>query len=111
MDLSSPDGHSVNDGISRSLCSLTYVSVDTAVKLVEQLGRGTLLAKVDIRSAYRMLPIHPDDRWLLGMCWEGSVFVDTALPFGHRSAPKMFTAVADALEWIIKREISNALLG
>ena len=66
VDLSSPDGHSVNDGISRSLCSLTYVSVDTAVNLVEQLGRGTLLAKVDIRSAYRMLPIHPDDRWLLG---------------------------------------------
>ena len=104
VDLSSPDGHSVNDGISRSLCSLTYVSVDTAVKLVEQLGRGTLLAKVDIRSAYRMLPIHPDDRWLLGMRWEGSVFVDTALPFGLRSAPKIFTAVADALEWIIKRE-------
>ena len=104
VDLSSPAGHSVNDGISRSLCSLTYVSVDTAVKLVEQLGRGTLLAKVDIQSAYRMLPIHPDDRWLLGMRWEGSVFVDTALPFGLRSAPKIFTAVADALEWIVKCE-------
>ena len=66
----------------------TYVSVDMAVKLVEQLGRGILLAKVDIRSVYRMLPIHPDDRWLLEMHWEGSVFVDTALPFGLRSAQR-----------------------
>ena len=81
-----------------------YVSVDTAVKLVEELGRGTLLSKVDIRSAYGMLPIHPDDCWLLGMRWEGSVFVDTALPFGLGSAPKIFTAVADTLEWIVKHE-------
>ena len=83
-------------GFSRIPNGVLYVSVDTAVKLVEQLGRGTLLAKVDIRSAYRMLPIHPDDRWLLGMRWEGSVFVGAALPFGLPSAPKIFTAVADA---------------
>ena len=30
-------------------------------------------------------------------------FVDTALPFGLRSAPKIFTALADAAEWIIKQ--------
>ena len=36
------------------------------------------------------------------MCWDKRVFVDNALPFGLRSAPKIFNAVADALEWIIK---------
>ena len=66
VDLSSPAGHSVNDGISRSLCSLTYVSVDTAVKLVEQLGRGTLLAKVDIWSAYRIFLFTE----MIGGSWE-----------------------------------------
>ncbi len=30
------------------------------------------------------------------MEWEG---VDTTLPFGLRSAPKIFSAVADASEW------------
>ena len=30
---------------------------------------------------------------------EGGVFLDTALPFGLRSAPKIFSAVADALLW------------
>ena len=28
--------------------------------------------------------------------------MDTALPFGLRSAPKLFTAVVDGLEWILK---------
>ena len=103
VDLSSPESHSVNDGISKSLCSLSYVSVAQAANLVASMGRGTLLAKVDIRSAYRMLPVHPDDRWLLGMKWEDSLYVDTTLPFGLRSAPKLFTAVADALQWIVEQ--------
>lgn len=78
-----------------------------AVKIIAQLRRGSLLAKVDILSAYCMLPIHPDKHWLLGK--EG-VFVETALPFGLRSALKLFTAVADDLEWIIQREGVKSVL-
>ena len=104
LDLSSPEGFSVNDGISPDLCSLSYISVDDVAKIIAQLGPGTQLAKVDIKSAYRMVPIHPDDRHLLGMKWEEALYVDAALPFGLRSAPKIFTAVADALEWMVKKE-------
>ena len=50
-----------------------------------------------------MTPVHPDDRLLLGMEWKGQLFVDTALPFGLRSAPKVFIAVADALMWIFRK--------
>ena len=57
-----------------------------------------MIAKVDVRSAYRNIPIHPDDRWLLGMMWDGALYIDAALPFGLRSAPKIFTAVADAAQ-------------
>ena len=62
------------------------------------------MAKVDVRSAYRNIPVHPDDRWLMGIMWEGALYVDTALPFGLRSAPKIFTAVADAAQSIIQQE-------
>ena len=30
--------------------------------------------------------------------------MDTRLPFGLRSAPVIFTALADALEWIVKQQ-------
>ena len=103
-DLSYPPGYSVNDGIDPSFCSLSYVSVDTIAGLVAALGEGSLLAKVDIESAYCLVPVHPEDRLLLGIEWKGSCYCDGMLPFGLRSAPKVFTAVADALEWCIRRE-------
>ena len=68
---------------------------------VVRLGRGAL---IDLKSAYRNILVHPDDRWLLGMVWEEKLFVDTALPFGLRSAPMVFNAVAEALAYMIKRE-------
>ena len=67
VDLSHPSGHSVNDGIPKPLCSLSYITVDTAIAEILKLGTGTLLAKVDVKSAFRLLPVHPADRHLLAM--------------------------------------------
>ena len=103
VDLSSPRGKSVNDGIDPLLCSLSYARLDDAVLRILKVGTGSLLEKLDIESAYRMIPVHPDDRGVLGMRWQGSVCLDAALPFGLRSAPKIFSAVADTLLWIMFR--------
>ena len=103
-DLSFPEGASVNDAIDPRLCSLKYVTVEQVAKKAMQLGIGSLIAKIDIKSAYRLIPVSPLDRHYLGMQWEGQVYVDGMLPFGLRSAPKIFNAVADALEWCIARE-------
>ena len=43
VDLSSPRGRSINDGIPSSFCSLSYASVDEAVELIASLGSGTNL--------------------------------------------------------------------
>ena len=102
-DLSSPKGASVNDGVDPRLCSLSYASVDDMVRRIICLGSGALLAKLDIESAYCLVPIHPRDRLLLGMEWKGQLYVDGALPFGLRSAPKLFSALANAVLWIMGR--------
>ena len=54
------------------------------------------MAKLDIKQAYRNIPVHPKDRHLLGMLWKGEVFVDMVLPFRLRSAPLLSTAVDSA---------------
>ena len=56
-DLSSPIGSSVNDGVDSQLCSLTYASVDEAVNRIKLVGRDAMLAKFDIASAYRIVPV------------------------------------------------------
>ena len=104
VDLSSPEGHSVNAGVTQDLCSISYTSVDEAVRLIQLSGRGTLLAKMDLKEAYRSIPVHPTDRPLLAVQWRDTVLVDGALPFGLRSAPKLFSAVADVLLWIFFKE-------
>ncbi len=62
------------------------------------LGRGALIAKIDIKAAYKLVPVFPEDRQWLAMQWNGKLYVDGMLPFGLRSAPKNFNALAGALE-------------
>ena len=51
VDLSAPEGSSVNDGIGKDMSSLTYTSVDLVASRILQLGKGTQLAKMDIKQA------------------------------------------------------------
>ena len=44
------------------------------------------------------------------MAWDKSLFIDTTLPFKLRSAPKIFTAVADAAEWIARQQGVTTIL-
>ena len=102
-DLSFPPDQSVNDGICRDLCSLSYTTVDHVAEVAVDLGPGALMAKVDIESAYRLIPVHPQDRPLQAVQWRDQIFVDPMLPFGLHSAPKIFNAVADGLHWHLQR--------
>ena len=102
VDLSSSHNFSVNDNLHRNLTHVAYASVDEAAAIMHNLGRQALMAKVDIKDAYRLIPVHPQDRRFLGISWQGAVYVDCQLPFGLASAPAIFSAVALALEWILR---------
>jgi len=100
MHLSAPTGNSINDGIDPEQFSLHYVTVDDALRLVNKHGRGALLAKVDMKHAFRICPVSPLDWPLLCIFWDGKYYVDKVLPFGLRSSPYLFNRLADAVAWI-----------
>ena len=104
IDLSFPPGGSVNDGISSELCSLTYTSVEQVAEVAARHGKGALMAKIDIESAYRLVPVHPHDRPLQAVQWKGDVYVDPMHPFRLRPAPKIFNTLADSLEWYLRHQ-------
>ena len=60
-NLSFPPNNSVNDFIDREHCSVKYSSIDDAVKMIHDLGRNALLAKCDIKSAFRLLRLAPNE--------------------------------------------------
>ena len=63
------------------------------------------MSKLDIKSAFRNIPVHPSDWELLGMKWQGMYYFDTVLPFGLRSAPYLFDQFSCMLEWVIKTKL------
>ena len=101
LDLSSPRGLSVNEGISKEDFSVRYSSFDDAVDLLRVSGTSSFMAKLDIRHAFRLCPVRPAQWGLLGYCWQGQYFFDTRLPFGSRSSPFIFNTFADLLLWIL----------
>jgi len=101
LDLSSPRGSSVNDGISREAFSVKYSKFDDAVDLAAT-PTGCFMGKRDIRHAFRLCPIHPEDWALVVYWWKGKYYVDIVLPFGLRSSPYIFNTFADSLGWICK---------
>lgn len=106
VDLSAPHGDqanpSLNELINKEDYSLTYVKLDNAISIINQLGQGTWLCKYDIADAFKIIPIHPSLWCLYGIKWERQYYFYCRLPFGSRSSPFIFDTLAKALEWVIK---------
>ena len=73
-----------------------------AAAQIRHLGPGTLMAKVNLKNVYRVLPVHADDHPLLAFRWGLDVYLGMALPFGLRSVPNIFSPIADALASIMQ---------
>ena len=97
--LSWPSGNSVNDWIADDDCIVKYTSFDEAVQRIALSGHSTLMAKADIKSAFRLLPIRLQDFNLLGMKAGGYYFIDKCCPMGAASAPALFETFSTFIEW------------
>ena len=75
--------------------------IDDVVSLIK---KGYYMAKVDLRHAYRSIPVHPFNYKALGLKWKfykdsyHICFVDTQLPFGGWSAPGIFHRITQAVK-------------
>jgi len=91
MDLSFPDSHSVNSGISSTSYlndsyKLRLPGIDRLCEFIVHHGPGCLIYKKDLKRAYRQLPIDPKDYNLLGFSFNGGFYFDLRCPFGLRSS-------------------------
>ena len=100
--LSAPPGISINDYIDPYDFTLHYRTIDDAISICHNLGKGALMAKVDLKNAFRLCPVRQEDWHLLGIHWGGQYYVDKCLRFGLHSAPYLFNMVAEALQWILQ---------
>ena len=98
--LSYPSSFSVNDNIPADCSTVHYATINQGVKLVQRLGVGWFLAKTDIKSAFRIIPLHPHDYPLLGIRWVDNYYFDLCLPMGCSSLCTIFEPLSTSLEWL-----------
>lgn len=108
--LSYPEGGSVNDYIDPNLASVQYTSFDEAIAMMQRLGQNCKLFKMDLKNAFRNLPINPHDFHLLGFSFKGKFYFDKALVFGASISCSIFERFARFLEFAIKTKMSSGEL-
>lgn len=65
------DFDSVNHFIPKAVSTVKYHTMDEIIANILYLGRDSLIAKSDVRNAFRIIPLSPADYWLMGFQWEG----------------------------------------
>ena len=100
MHLSNPPGGSVNDGINITEFPLCNFTVYDTMDLVMRLECHAYMAKLDVKSAFRLCPVHLSEHHLLSMHWQGRCHFDRVVQFGLRSAPFIFNCLASAVAWL-----------
>ena len=108
VGLSCPQGASVNAGIDKltylnSEFDLTFPTVDDITTELKRLGRGALLYKVDVSSAFRHVKVDPRDYDLLGLAWKGH-YVDFCVLFGTSHGSQIFQRLSDAVRFIMHQK-------
>jgi hypothetical protein len=103
-DLSSPHKRSVNDGICKM--PTQWQLIEHALQLIVNRGTGCHLVKMDVKSAYRNLTVHPSDWSLFGIMIEKLLFIDTCMAFGSSSSGNIWERYAQAIQWMLHNKYS-----
>ena len=104
-DASRPVGAALND-YAESEGSLSFQTINDAKDL---LTHGAYVAKIDLKSAYRSVGIHPACFQATGLKWkfegdgEVTYMIDKCLPFGAKFSPGIFHRLTQAVRRMMCR--------
>lgn len=111
-DASKPDGRGLNDYAVPDY-NVRYQTVRDACEL---LSKGGFMAKIDLKSAYRSVPLHPSQYKYTGLQWtfigetEPTFMIDTRLPFGARLSPSHFHRLTQSVKRMLQKRGINTVV-
>lgn len=114
QDLSYPRNNiavtSVNSEINSDLFPCEWGSFAQCYFLVAKAPHGTQVAVFDVDSAYRNIPVHPEDQRHFCVSWDGKVYIDHCVAFGSASSAGLFGRIADCFVDIIQAHGAQQVL-
>ncbi len=99
-----------NRSIPHDLATVQYTKFDDVVQNCLDLGPGCFLAKTDIASAFRNIPVCPQDWCWLGIKFQGKYYFDKCLPFGLSTSCRIFEDFASAIQALARARVTRASL-
>ena len=88
--LSHPPNKGINSYIDHDFCKVNYSSLDSILEMIYNGGKSAELAKIDIKSAFRLLIVNPADFDLLGIKFDNMYYIDKSLPMGCSVSCNLF---------------------
>jgi len=81
--------------------------MEEGIEAVQKLGKNCILVKRDFASAFRHIPVSPEDSPLLGFHWLDKYYAQRFLPCGLRTAPYLFNLFAKVFHWILEQHLEE----
>ncbi len=103
LNLSSPLGLSVNDGIDKTQFPAVMSSTNKWLEVLHLVGKGAWIAKVDWSDAYKHLHVRKKDLCLQWFSWLGRYFRELCLIFGSSSSPGLYDRLAKTVIDLVVR--------
>lgn len=105
--LSYPESNSVNHFIDTEYSTVKYSKFDNAIAIVQRLGKGAKIGKMDLKSAFRLLPVYPGCFDLLGFQFNGYYFIDKMMVMGLSESCAYFEKLSTFIEHAVKSETGS----
>jgi hypothetical protein len=86
---------SINSQVDDIECE--YLKFHEVCAVIGNLPPGVLLAKFDIKDAFRLIRVRKEDQFLLGLRFMGLYYYERCLPFGLKPSPGIFEIFASAI--------------
>ncbi|MCP4545470.1 MAG: hypothetical protein GY835_03255 [bacterium] len=111
-DCSRPRSDPLNAYIRPHLAKFRFASID---RVVGAMTPGCFMAVVDIKAAFRSVPVFPPHRQFLGFCWEfpgcaPCYLLDCVLSFGLSCSPIIFHRISTSVVRMMRRARALGLI-
>jgi hypothetical protein len=103
LNLSAPEGRSVNDGIVAANFPAAMASTSKWLGVLHRAGRGGLMTKLDWADAYKHVHVREEDVKLQWFSWAGMFFAEKCLVFGGASSPGIYDRAAKTVLDLVLR--------
>ena len=98
----------INDCIPPEEARVQYQHIDEVIDIALRLGTETRGACVDIRHAFRNLPLRFDQLRYMGLSLNNKIYINSSVPFGAASSCLIFEKSARLIQWIVTNETSRS---